>query len=99
MLHRHGRAVKKRPQGCGGGPREEGARGTELRTTQVGRIRVGRGRGCEGPRVGQVGEQGLHGAGILHGSDDPQPAATARAGQAIEIEQSRTGVVAQKPTH
>jgi len=63
MLHRHGRAVKKRAQGCGGGP------------------------------------GGLHGAGILHGSDDPQPVATARAGQAIEIERSRTRVVAQKPTH
>jgi hypothetical protein len=33
-----------------------------------------------------VGEDGLHGEGILHGGDDPQPAATARAGEDIEGE-------------
>jgi len=34
-----------------------------------------------------VGEDGLHGEGILPGGDDPQPAATARAGEDIEGEQ------------
>jgi hypothetical protein len=33
-----------------------------------------------------VGEDGLYREGILHGSDDSQPAATARAGEDIEVE-------------
>jgi len=52
----------------------------------VRRGQVGRGRAAWGARAGQVGEDGLHGEWILHGGDDPQPAATARAGEDIEVE-------------
>ena len=33
-----------------------------------------------------MGEDGLHGARVLDGGEDAQPAATARAGEDIEIE-------------
>ena len=50
----------------------------------------GRGWGGAGRRggagAGQGGEDGLHGAGGLDGGEDAQPAATARAGEDIEIE-------------
>ena len=39
-----------------------------------------------GAGAGQGGEDGLHGAGGLDGGEDAQPAATARAGEDIEIE-------------
>ncbi len=32
-----------------------------------------------------MGKEGVPGAGILHGGDDPQPAPTARAGEDIEV--------------
>jgi hypothetical protein len=34
----------------------------------------------------EVGEDGAHDRGVLHGGDDPQPAATAGTGEDIEIE-------------
>jgi hypothetical protein len=37
-------------------------------------------------RAAGVGEDGAHDRGVLHGGDDAQPAATAGAGQDIEIE-------------
>ena len=46
----------------------------------------GRGRARTLGRAAPVGEDGLHGAGILHGGDDAEAAATAGAGQDFEIE-------------
>jgi len=55
-------------------------------------LREGGGRGWGGAErrggagAGTVGEDGLHGEGILPGGDDAQPATTAGAGEDIEIE-------------
>jgi hypothetical protein len=39
-----------------------------------------------GGRAGKVGEDGLHGERILHDGDDSQPAATAGAGEDVEVD-------------
>jgi TRAP-type uncharacterized transport system substrate-binding protein len=36
--------------------------------------------------AGEVGEDGLHGEGVLDGGDDAQPAATAGTGEDAEVE-------------
>jgi uncharacterized protein DUF4157/lysine-specific metallo-endopeptidase family protein len=50
----------------------------------------GRGRGAAGrlgaERAAAVSEDGLDGEGVLHGGEDAQPAATAGAGEDVEVE-------------
>jgi hypothetical protein len=49
--------------------------------------REGGGRGWGGGvGAGEVGEDGLHGEGVLDGGDDAQPAATAGTGEAVEVD-------------
>ena len=75
-----GRGVWRRPSGAGsraalrGGLRECGGRGW------------GGAGWRRGAGAGAVGEDGLHGARVLDGGEDAQPAATAGAGEDIEIE-------------
>lgn len=45
----------------------------------IGRVRVRRGRPARGRRAGKEGEDGLHGAGVLDGDVDEQPAASTGA--------------------
>ena len=55
----------------------------------------GRARRLRGARAGQVAEDRAHDGRVLHGGDDAQAAATARAGQDVEVEHE----VASKADH
>jgi hypothetical protein len=74
--------------------RLRGGRGTPARvrgsvereTESLGLQECGGGRWSGAGRAAEVGEDGLHGEGILHSSDDPQAAPTAGAGEEVEIE-------------
>ena len=75
-----GSGLRRRPSGAAS--RAELRRG--LRDCGGGRWGGAGWRGGAG--AGKVGEDGLHGAGVLDGGKDAQPAATAGAGEDIEIE-------------
>jgi hypothetical protein len=93
IRRRRGLAVRKQAERCEG----EAPVGPRARVMPRGSARAvslpNRGRGgwsgarrLRGVRAAGVGEDGAHDRGVLHGGDDAQPAATAGAGQDIEIE-------------
>jgi hypothetical protein len=87
ILRRGGVVIKGRAAECGAGCRGGVESGTEARGLREcgGRGWGGAGR-RGGGRAGKVGEDGLHGERILHDGDDSQPAATAGAGEDVEVE-------------
>jgi hypothetical protein len=76
-----GGPVKERDRGVAAGGGDRSVR--EGYTMAAG---AGGARRLRGGRAGEVGEDGAHDRGVLHGGDDPQPAATAGTGEDIEIE-------------